>query len=201
MPQNPPAIAQTPTKAFAPLQVDKQGSLLQSAYHGAKYQQAYRSALFTGANQAGVTTSAGLTATYLGICLSNPAGNTVNLVLRRLAGSFIVAPTTVTALNLITGFTAGGITAHTTALAPFSSLIGSGAAPTGKLDSACTLVGTPLYTISLTETLVATDLPAFSLDLEGGIVLIPGAYAAIGTSIASPASGFMGSIEWEEVAV
>lgn len=201
MGQNPNLVAQNPSGALAAMQTDKQNVLLSSGFHGSKYQQAYRGALFTGANPSGVTTSAALATTYVGLCLSNPAASTVNLVLRRVAGAFIVAPATVTMLNLITGFAVGGVTAHTTALVPFSGKIGSGIASVGKLDSACTLVGTPIWTQVLGETPVATTLPAFSLDIEGGIVLIPGSYCAIGTSIAGPASGFQGSIEWEEVAV
>jgi hypothetical protein len=120
-------------------------------------------------------------------------------VLRRVAAAFIVAPATVTGLNLITGYSAAGIVTHTTALTPFSAMIGTGPAATAKLDSAATLVGTPVYTMVLGETPTATTLPSFSVDMEGGIVLPPGAYAAIGTTIAGPSSGFMGSFEWEEV--
>lgn len=193
MPQNPISFnAVTPKGVLAPYKLDADGNLLVS--QGG-------SALFMGANPSGVTTSAGLATTCVGLILSNPAANTFNLVLRRVAGGFIVAPSTVTGLNLITGYAAGGITAHTTALAPFSGTIGTGPAPTAKLDSAATLVGTPVWTMPLSETLVATDLPNFSVDLNGSIVIPPGAYAAIGTTIAGPSSGFMGSFQWEEVPV
>lgn len=202
MPQNPLGTAYAKNPAgLAPFMAGKQYDLLTSAFHGAKYHQAYTGNLFIGANPSGVTTSAGLATTCVGLILSNPASNAVNLVLRRLAAAFIVAPSTVTGINLITGYAAGGITAHTTALTPFSSMIGTGPTPTAKLDSAATLVGTPAYTMPLAETPTATTLPFFTADLEGGIILPPGAYAAIGTTIAGPASGFMGAFEWEEVAV
>jgi hypothetical protein len=193
MPQNPLGVVfgQNPAGALQPLTTDGDGGLIVS--------QAEANT-FIGANPSGVTTSAGLATTYVGICLSNPAGSGVNLILRRIAGQFIVAPSTVTGFNLITGYAAGGITVHTTPLTPFSGIIGTGPTPKGLLDSAATLVGTPVYTMPLGETLVATDLPAFNTDLEGSIVLPPGAYAAIGTTIAGPASGFMGSIQWEEKA-
>lgn len=190
-----------PSNALAPTILGKQSDLLVSSFHGSLYHQAYVNALFAGANPSGVTTSAALATTYVGLCLSNPAGNAVNLVLRRVAGAFIVAPSTITGFNLITGYLAAGITTHTTALTPFSTLIGTGTAPTAKLDSACTLVGTPVYTQVLAETPTATTSLAFSVDLEGAIILPPGAYAAIGTTIAGPASGFQGSFQWEEVAI
>lgn len=179
----------------------KQLDLINSLLHGNKYTQAYRGNLFVGANPSGVTTSAGLATTCVGLILSNPAGNAVNLSLRRVAASFIVAPSTVTGMNLITGYSAAGIVTHTTALTPFSTKIGTGAAPTGLLDSAATLVGTPAYTMPLSETATATTLSSFAVDLEGSILLPPGAYAAIGTTIAGPASGFMGAFEWEEIPV
>jgi hypothetical protein len=193
MPQNPLVafVAVHGGKSVA-LGTDTEGNLLTTSAG---------TALFLGANPSGVTTSAGLATTYVGLVLSNPAGNTVNLVLRRVGGAFIVAPSTVTGLNLITGWASGGITVHTTPLTPFSGLIGTGPTPTAKLDSAATLVGTPVWTMSLSETLVATDLPAFNVDLGGSIVLPPGAYAAIGTTIAGPASGFQGSFQWEETAL
>lgn len=190
-----------PNGALSANSLGKQGDLLISQFHGEMYHQAYTNALFVGANPSGVTTSAALATTYVGLCLSNPAANTVNLVIRRVAGAFIVAPSTITGFNLITGYVAGGVTVHTTALTPISTLIGTGTAPTAKLDSACTLVGTPIYTMPLGETPTATTSLSFSVDLEGSIILPPGAYAAIGTTIAGPSSGFMGAFQWEEVAV
>lgn len=199
MPQQNAAFnVKSPSNSLGPFIGDKQGATVFTSAHGSKYWSAYNTKLFCAANSAGVTTSAGLATTYLGICLSNPAASGVNLSIRRVAGSFIVAPSTVTGLNLITGFLAAGITTHTTALTPQSSLIGNVAAPLGKVDSACTLVGTPVYTAILGQTPLATTLPTFTTDFDDGIILIPGAYAAIGTTIAGPASGFMGSIEWAE---
>lgn len=202
MPQNSAGLSSVlPTNALSPTLLGVQKDLLVSSFHGSMYHQAYTGALFCGSNPSGVTTSAGLATTCVGLILSNPVANTKNLVLRRVAAAFIVAPTIVTGLNLITGWVAGGVTAHTTPLTPFSTLIGTGPAPTAKLDSAATLVGTPVYSMVLGETPVATTLPVFTVDLEGAFVLPPGAYAAIGTTIAGPASGFQGSFLWEEVPV
>lgn len=191
--------------AQAPGVLGKQHDLLISTFHGAKYAQAYGGNLFRGANPSGVTTSVGLATTYVGLCLSNPAASVKNLIIRRVAGGFIVAPSTVTAINLITGFAVSGITAHTTALSVYPGLVGSGTTGSGLLDSACTLVGAggnaPAFVRPLAETPIATTLPFFSEDLEGAIVLAPGAFCAIGTTIAGPASGFMGSFEWEEAPI
>lgn len=160
--------------------------------------------LFMGANPSGVTTSAGLATTYVGLCLSNPAGNTsggknVNFLVRRVSGVVLVAPAAVLAYNLIVGYAAGGVTVHTTALTPFSALIGTGPASTAKLDSACTLVGTPAWAMPLQSNIVSANLMSFNLDLNGAIAIPPGGYIAIGTNVAGPTSGFQGGISWEEV--
>lgn len=157
--------------------------------------------VFIGANPSAVTTSAALATTYVGLCLSNPAANTFNLAVRYVSGMIIVAPGAVLGFNLITGFVAGGVTAHTTALTPFSALIGSGTAATGKVDSACTLVGTPIWTMPLISTPVSAQLPSFNIDLKGSIAIPPGGYIAIGTTVAGPTSGFQGAIVWEEIPV
>ena len=205
MAQNPFSVTMA-TKKSGSIFVQSQatignaGSLLTGDGVPAYYEPAYSATAGLIMNPSAVTTSAGLATTYVGLCLSNPAGNTVNLVLLRAAGSFIVVTATITMMGLITGYAAGGITVHTTALTPFNGLIGTGAAPTAKADSACTLVGTPLWTMSFAQA-AASSTAAFNTDLAGAIIIPPGGYAAIGTSIASPASGFQGSFEWLELPV
>lgn len=189
------------TKVPGPLGKGTGGDLWGSSLHGTKYTQAVQSNLARGANPSAVTLSAALATTYVGLCLSNPAGNTKNLVLRRVSGLCIIAPGTFLAMGVIAGYAVGGITVHTTALTPASSLIGTGTAPTGKLDSACTLVGTPVWAAWLQSNAATGGNTNFSIDLEGGIVLPPGAYAAIGANAAGPGSGFLGSMEWEEIAI
>ena len=154
--------------------------------------------LMTGANPSGVTTTVALATTYVGLCLSNPAGSGVNLVLLRAQALLEVAPAAITPIGLITGFAAGGITAHTTPLTPVNSNAG-GAAPVAKLDSAATLVGTPAWARWIGVTPGATSPVSFDFDMSGAFVIPPGGYVAIGTLIAGPTSGFLGSFQWLEV--
>lgn len=200
MPQNNAGLnAILPSRALSPLTLGVQSDLLVSHYHGQKYNQSYNGNLFSGGNPTAVTTSIGLATTCVGLIISNPAGNTKNLVLRRVSAVTPVAAGAVTGYGLITGFAAAGIVTHTTPLVPFSSKIGSTTvATTAKLDSAATLVGTPVWTMWFAAA-IATASASFSTDIEGSIVLIPGAYAALGTSAASASSGFFGAFEWEEV--
>jgi hypothetical protein len=163
------------------------------------YEVAYAGNAFIGANQAAVTTTVALATTYVGLVLSNPAGNTKNLVLINTAGEIEVAPSVITSFGLITGYSAAGITVHTTALTPTSSFI-NGTAPTAKLDSAATLVGTPVWSDWLGVTSGATTQLSFSKSYNGSIIIPPGGYVALGTSVAGPASGFRGSFTWLELA-
>lgn len=187
--------------AYSALSQGKQGDLLNSKLHGDKYAQAYGNALFWGANQVGATLSSGLATTYVGLCLSNPAASTKNLVIRRVTGTLVVAPPGVAALGLIVGYVAAGVVTHTTALGIAAGLYGSNAPVSqAKLDAACTIVGTPTWNRMLASSAASAALTRFSEEVDGGIVLQPGAYCAIGSfGAAGPAAGLMGSFEWEEV--
>lgn len=201
MPQGPFAstIAKNPAGAQSSGLLDAQAALLMAARHGKYYEGVYAAVCAMAANQAGVATSAGLNATYTGICLSNPAASGKNLSVMRVSGALIVAPSTITGFNLITGFAAGGITAHTTPLTPFNAKLGAALTGlVGLVDSACTLVGTPAYSRPVAQCSTATNSTSFDTDIDGSIIIPPGGYLAIGTTIPSPASGFMGAIEWEE---
>lgn len=166
----------------------------------AYYQQAQLGKIFGAFNSAAVTTSAALATTYVGCCLSNPAGSGKNLALLRVSGGLIVAPSTITSMMMITGFSAAGVTVHTTALTPFATMLGeTTTTPVAKADSACTIVGTPAWATFLAQCGTATTSTSFTIDLQGAIVIPPGGYAAIGTNIASPASAFQGGFMWAEV--
>lgn len=155
--------------------------------------------LFLGANQAGATLSNGLATVYTGLCLSNPAGSGKNLYVGRVSGACAVAVTGQIALGIISGFAVGGVTVHTTPVTPLPALVGNAAVPVAKVDAACTLVGTPAWLQWLNANTAANADTSFSVDLEGGIVIPPGGYVAIGSLLAAgPASGFVGSFEWNE---
>jgi hypothetical protein len=152
------------------------------------------------ANQVGATTSVGLATTYTGLCLSNPAGSGKNLVLFHVSGNLIVAPAAVTSFMLIGGWSAAGVVTHTTPLTPLSSLLGGTATLVAKADAAATLVGTPAYIRALGQTTGATANLGFATAIEGGILIAPGGYVAIGSNIAGPASGLIGAFMWSEEA-
>ena len=168
-----------------------------SQLHGEKFNQAVNGRLFFGANQTPVTTTVGLATTYVGLCLSNPIASTVNLVLRRVTGLFMVAPAAITALSLAIGKHTANPT-HTTPVTPRNGLYGSTATPIGLLDAAATLGAAPIYAQHLGLAPTPTGQGALRVDFQGGLILPPGGFAIFATNIAGPASGFLGSYEWEE---
>lgn len=205
MPQQPLGIVtaqRAGSTSFQSLLADSEGSLKVLQAEPANYASAFAGRIGIAMNQAGATLSAALATTYTGLCLSNPAGSVKNLVLIRLSGSFNVAPAALDYLGLITGFAAGGITVHTTALTPQNGIIGAASpALVGLADAACTLVGTPVWTQLLGETPGATSVLSFNVVLDGAIIIPPGGYAAVGSSAAGPSAGFVGSMIWAEVPI
>lgn len=185
----------------AGLRQGNQGEVMVSELHGRYYEQAYRRNLFTAANQALTTTSAGLATVATGTILSNPIGNTVNLALLKAAWTMAVAPAAAYFVGLAQGYSAATNVVHTTPVTPSASLYGIGAAPTAKVDSAATLPVAPTYQLVLGGGGAAINNGSSGYDFEGSILIPPGGYALLATSVASGAAGFAGSFMWEEIPV
>lgn len=184
--------------ATGPARGGPTGQAIVSNLGGRYAQSALDGTLFWGANQAAATWSVALATTYTGLCLSNPAGSSKTLVLLKVGFALSAAPAAIASIGLISGFLSTGITAHTTALVPASSVIGGGLNPVGKIDAAATLVGSPAWMTQLMGGFTAAALPATSpalIDLEGSVIVPPGAYVAIGALTA--VVGYA-SMMWEE---
>jgi len=180
--------------------IGPQGDRMVSQLHGKLYEQAQRQQLFFAASQAATTTTIALATTYTGLCLSNPAGNTKKLAVRQVGIALSVAPAGIAAIGLGGGYAAAGVVTHTTALTTYCTDIGNGAAATGLADGAATLVGTPLVIMPIIGGFTAGALYSHGgvVDMEGAIVLNPGAYCFIYTL--TVVVGFFG-ITWEEMPV
>jgi hypothetical protein len=215
------AIARKFSGAVGPVQLDQQSAIWDSNRHGKHYASVYGTAAKTSpvtaavagssfrcANQSSATVSAALAATYTGLCLSNPAGSTVNLSVKRVGGIITSAPGGMLGLGLIIGWLAAGITAHTSPLdtSIVNNYIGAaasgsppvaGPASQAHVDAACTLVGTPTWAEWLVGNVATTNNPWFITDLDDSFLITPGGYLAIGAT--SSNAGFFGSFMWEEL--
>ena len=212
--------------ALGPQQVDVQRAMWQSSRHGKYYAAVYGTpalvapntptpaqagAMFRGSNSTAATLSAALATTYTGLCLSNPIASTVNLAIKKISAILIVAPAAELGFGLITGWSAAGVTAHTTSLqsnitpAYVGAAASSGSvalpATQAKLDAACTIVGTPLWDRWLDANGAAVDAKiGGTYDIDDDLIIPPGGYVAIGATVTGPTSGFFGTIGWEEIA-
>jgi hypothetical protein len=191
----------------APARAGQLGDMIVSELHGRYYETNYRRNKFFGSNGAtpSVTTVALATA-YTGLVLYNPAGSTINCSIDKVGISFLVAFTAASTVGLMVGYSAAGIVTAGAAASPgASSFVGIGAAPQGKVALSATLVGTPvLHTVfgeGLTGAITTTPQIYSLYDLEGSVVLPPGAYAAIYTSTASGAASLAASFQWEEIPI
>jgi hypothetical protein len=184
-----------------PGRATKTGALVVADAHGRYQEAAMRGKLFLASNVAAQAISVALATTYTGLCISNPLGNTKNLVMLGCQYALTVAPVAIASLHLIGGYSATANVAHTTPLAApgiQNALLGTGPQATAKADSAATIVN-PGYVLPLVSGFTAGALPSMTplwIDLAGLIVLPPGAWLAIGALTA--VTGFAG-FAWEEV--
>src|ERR1043165_8118159 len=112
------------------------GELMESELMPRYGEAAYRKQMFTGAAPAaiGQTTSIGLATTYLGACLSNAPGNTVNAIVTHVAWNWSVIATAINQIGIATGYNASTEVTHTLAGSISSNWIGSAVLPACKMD-------------------------------------------------------------------
>lgn len=184
----------------------KTGEAVVTDAHGRYYEAAIRGTLYTASNVAAQAVSVALTTTYTGLCISNPLGNTKNLVMLGCQYALTVAPAGIASLHLLVGYSSTTNVTHTTPLASpgiLNSLVNNTAgstSATAKADSAATTVN-PVYGLSMGSGFTAGALYGTTplwIDLGGIYVLPPGAWIAWGALTA--VTGF-GSFAWEEVPV
>lgn len=178
------------------------GDLIVSELHGRYYEQTYRRNVFSAGNQAAVATVALGTLANTGLTLSNPVGSTVNLVL--LKASFVnsVAVPTAGYLALETGYNSSTNVTHTVAATVYSNFIGVGATGTGLVDTSATHPTAAVHRLGLAQcgTLATTGYGVTTpnvVDLEGSIILPPGAYCSFYTFATNTAAWFF-TFTWEE---
>jgi hypothetical protein len=170
---------------------------------------AKRGNLFRGVNQAVVATAmtAGLPTTYTGgLVLANPTASTVHLSILEAGFAFIAAQANASVIGLGVAQSGTALTGTLTAVPIQNALVGSSATPVAKLYSSATIT-LPVAPV-LSRILTTVDTGALttglnegpgSVNINGGIELIPGAYCVFLSSATGTASSFLGSFTWQEV--
>lgn len=180
------------------------GETVTTDAHARYYEPTIRRSVYSG-SVVGQVTTVGLNTTYTGLCLSNPVGSSVNLVINKVGYAFIVAFAAGAAIGLMTGYNATTNVTHSTPVTPRSQYFTSAGGGIGLLDSSAILPTAPtlntVFASGLTGAITtATTVGPSVIDLEGSIILPTGAYCAIYTSTASGAAAGAFSFQWEEVA-
>lgn len=203
--QGQAGVQTLPAGQAGPVRLGLQADLIVSELHGRYYEQTARGNEYSG-SIVGQVTTVGLATTYTGLCLSNPNASLNNLVINKVGLSFLVAFAAAAHVGLMTGFSTTDVT-HTAAVSVRSQkFVGSVVTPSGRLDSSATLPVAPtvnqIFGSGLTGAITTAPSAISGLfDLEGSLVLPPGAYCAIYTSTASGAAAGGFSFAWEEVPV
>ena len=201
-----PQTASAQAGTQLPYRQGNMGDSIVSELHGRYYEAAYRRAIFSAGNQAAVATTALGTLAHTGLVLSNPVGSLVNLVLLKVSYGTSVAVPTAGYVALQTGYNSGANVTHTTPATVYSNFIGVGAAGTGLVDVSATLpANAPVHRLFLsnTGTLATTGLLVNApqvVDVEGSIILPPGAYVATYTFATNTAAWWF-TFSWEEVPI
>lgn len=187
----------------APLRQGNMGDAIISELHGRYYESTYRRAIFSAGNQAAVATVALGTLANTGLTLSNPVGSTVNLVLLKASYVNSVVLSAAGYLALETGYNSGTNVTHTAAATVFNNFLGVGASGTGLVDTSATHPTAAVHRLGLAQcgTLATTGYGVTTpnvVDLEGSIILPPGAYVAYYTFATNTAAWFF-TFTWEEV--
>lgn len=177
------------------VRIGQQGDLTVSELHGQFYEQAVRGNTFAVANQAVVTTTAGLATTFTGLAVANPAGSGVNVAILR----FTCAQVAVGAASAVGIMTGTGAAAG--ALTPRNRVVGG--ASSKATASAGATIATPVLeeVYGQVGSLATTGYgltPGIVANINGSLILPPGFFVASYTTVATTTSLVFGFV-WEEI--
>lgn len=180
-----------------------QGDTIVSELHGRYYEQTFRGNMFSASIQASATTTVGLATTYTGLVISNPISSSVNMVLNKASLMQSASQSAnLESYAIAVGFNATTNVTHTAALVTRSNKIGSGLVSIGLADTSATLPTAPFYHTFVQNTASSTVAGnGMVIDLEGLVILPPGAYALWVTPGQASVAGLWFSFNWEEVSV
>ena len=198
-----PTISTLSAGTTPPVRQGQLGDVIVSELHGRYYETAYRRNMYTATLTAGTTTSAALSTTFTGLLLLNPNNSQVNIVVNKVGFSFLVAFTAAAAIGLQTGNQStallSGLTTTNTSVRPNFVGAGTGTALTYSAATTTGPVLQQLFGAGLTGAITTTPQVFSYFDLEGSLILPPGAWVGSYTSTASGASGMLMTIQYEEI--
>src|SRR3990167_10368129 len=179
-----------------------EGGLVTSSILGKYGELSSRGKLWVAANVAAKATSVGLTTTYTGLCVSNPAGSGKNLIMLGCQYAISVAEAAIATQHLIAGYSVAGVVTHTVVLPSpgiQNCFINGASDSVANADTEATIVN-PFYLIPVRGGFTAGALggPGTGnwIDLNGMFTIPPGGWIANGSLTAT--TGFAAFV-WAEV--
>jgi hypothetical protein len=185
----------------------QQSDIIVSELHGRYYETTYNRNMYTATLTSGTTTSAALATAHTGLLLLNPNNSQVNFVINKVGMTFLVAFAAASAIGIQVGNQStallSGLT--TTNTQTRNNILGAPNSTVGLTYSAATTTSPSLLQLfgaGLTGAITTVpQIPGFFFDLEGSVIVPPGAWIATYTSTASGASSMFASFTYEEVPV
>ena len=186
------------------------GDAIVSELHGRYYETTYRSNSFllSVSTAAAVTAFTGAAGGTPMIGLFNPVGSGKNLVINKVSVGNVVAASAAGTVSFALFFGVTAAITQTTTTTPWNMLTlqQSGSVAVGFRNVALTSSTAATNAIPLASYYWATAAGAANVtpsitDLEGSIIVPPGAYIALGGSAALASATWIGSLQWEEVPV
>jgi hypothetical protein len=181
-----------------PVRVEETTGILETA-GGGKYRTATAAGrVYAAANQAVITTTIGMAATYTGLSVCNPAGSGKNFALLWFGCAAIIAvPTAALTIGLMTG---GGVGAATKVIVARNRLSG-GPASVMNVDDAVVFTEAPVleqvFCTYHTGAVTTGLAPGFQIDLDASLIVTPGYHVSVYGSVVNAAT-MMYSFMWEE---
>lgn len=165
------------------------------------FDQARIGNVYHASNQAAVTLS-GLSTTATGLILSNPFGSGKNIGILTVGWMFSTAPGGASVVGLAMSPTVSStqVTHGTPINAVQNAILAGtqGVVGVGKVDSAATTVGTPVFIRTLGGPVAASQIspPYIRDDIDGSLILPPG--TSVQLAFLTTAAVGLGYISWVE---
>jgi len=187
------------------VRVNSDGNILNNTFNARYYELVKTGNVYSVANQSGITTQAGLSATTPALTLFNPSGSGVTgiLLYAGCVNTVAFAAASVIWLGANTNVVASAVSGTLTTAHRNNNL---GAASGNKIQAllAATLPAAPvaISTLGVGLTGAITTVPQIQTLgkwYDGAILIKEGAAISFQTSTASGASGFFGEFIWAEI--
>ena len=185
-----------------PVLVDSSGKLI-TAKGGKHTEATLAGRMFAVANQAAVVTTAAMALTYTGLAVCNPLTSGKKAIMHGFSYGVGIAVPVATSIGIMAGT---GCAAATAIIAIQNRLVGGGDDTAMVADDAVVFTAAPvlhqLVATGWEEAVTAGSLSGpHWVDLDGSLVLMPGAFVAAYTSEIVTAAALLFSFLWEEIDV